>query len=237
MPKNKSLAFAIAAVLTVVAASTAKAAYLTQGEFRSALGGANSQMTAMPAQSITITDNVGSYTPATIGVPVPISLMTGGEPDRFSNGRVFIRPASTEAGQLGGNFGCVSFAWPCLGAHTITYNLPFEIIGLSGLLNLSVPNGQLSDVRFFEFARNSVAPDGNPFRYNGFWGDIFAPTNTLTILWSPGVFNTDNFGGFTLSSAQVVRATPVSEPASMTLFGAGLLGLLGLLGVRRKLAA
>jgi hypothetical protein len=233
MPKTKFLAVAMAAALTVVA-PTAEAAFVTQGEFRSALGGANSQLADMPAHSITITDNVGSYTPATIGMPVPISLTTGGEPDRLSNGRVFIRPAPTEAGQLAGNFGCVSFAWPCLGAHTVTYTLPFEIIGLSGMLNLSAPNGQLSDIGFFEFPRNYVAPDGNPFRYNGFWGDTFAPTNTLTIVWSPGVFNTDNVGSFTLSNAQVVRATPVSEPASMALFVAGLLGLLG---VRRKLAA
>ena len=78
MPKNKFLAVAIAAALTVVAASTAEAAFLTQGEFRSALGGANSQLVDMPAQSIVIADMLGSYVPGANNPPVMVSRTSGG---------------------------------------------------------------------------------------------------------------------------------------------------------------
>jgi hypothetical protein len=137
---------------------------------------------------------------------------------------------STEAGQLSGSFNCNSFIYgPCLGVTSISYTLPFEIIGLAGTLNYNVGPGQLSDVGFFEFPRNSLAPDGNPYRYTGFWGDTFAPTRTLTLNWLPG----DLSASFSLTNAQVVRAVRVPEPGTLALLGTALLGLLA---VRRKAA-
>jgi hypothetical protein len=188
----------------------------------------------MPAQSIVVADAYGSYTPATrldliytggpqyvVGLSNPIF-----NPAEYAT-RSQPVPAGTSAGQLAGRFECHPFFYGCLGATRITYTLPFEIVGLAGMLDLYVPNGQFSDVGFFEFPNLSLSPDGHPFRYTGFWATTFAPTNTLTINWRP----MDGFSNFTLSDAQVVRAVRVPEPATLMLLGTALLGLLA---VRRK---
>jgi hypothetical protein len=234
MPNRKFLA--VAAVLSLAGAATAEAAFLTEGAFRSSLGALNSHLDAMPAQSIVIADAYGSYTPATrldwvyTGGPQYVSDYSY---PLFNFSEYSVRsqpvPASTSAGQLAGRFECHPFVYGCLGAYRITYTLPFEIVGLAGMLDLYVPNGRFSDVDFFEFASNSLSPDGHPFRYRGFWATTFAPTNTFTINWRP----MDGFSNFTLSEAQVVRAVRVPEPGTLALLGTALLGLLA---VRRKAA-
>lgn len=54
----------------------------------------------------------------------------------------------------------------------------------------------------------------SPFNYIGFYGQTFAPTDTLTLIWQPGVppSSADAFAGFNLTSAVVLVATP--EPTT-----------------------
>jgi hypothetical protein len=235
MPNRKSLA--LAAVLSLAGAATAEAAYFTQGEFRSALGSLNSHLDDMPAQTIVITDLFGSYTPATRLEPVNTGSIFnpfGGQNPAIVNGRR-LTPASTAAGQIGGNFECSSPIYGCLGAHTITYTLPYEIVGLAGTLDYRCGFRPCfyDVIPFLDVPPPAVLTLENAGGYTGFWGTTFAPTSTLTVVWSPGLRGADNFASFLLTDAQVVRAVRVPEPGTLALLGTALLGLLA---VRRKAA-
>jgi hypothetical protein len=227
----KKNGWAAAIVLAMATASPAGAAFLDAAEWLDAASGTNTPVIGMPAQSIVIQDFFGSYTPETRLDPVVVG--TNGFPfddPAQTSDRSFLPPASTVAGQIGGNFACQSLTFNCLGAHTITYTLPFEIIGLAGDLRYSFgtsSNARADAIPFFEFPADWFDPRmGN--RYNGFWGNIFEPTDTLTIVWPGGLRSQDDALSFLLSNAKVLAAPgvlSVPEPASLALFGVGLLGL------------
>lgn len=228
----KTIRLAVAAGLLTFAQG-AQAAYLDARAFLDAAAQASTALVQLPAQSVVITDFFGSYTPATVGQPVTVgaSGFPYNDPTLTQN-RSFLRPASTAAGQLGGSFGCLSPTSNCLGAYTITYMLPFPIIGLAGNMDFgagSSSRASLTDIPFFEFGPRDVDPVSGSFRqYRGFWGDIFAPTDTITVTWTPGLLSTDDAAGFRLTDAQVLVApgfVTVPEPAAIALFGIGLLGL------------
>ena len=121
-------------------------------------------------------------------------------------------------GQLSGDYGCDSRVFPCSGAYRLTYTLPFDIIGFEGNLQYSQAYGQETPI--FDVP---LGNSGGGIRYNGFYGDIFGPTNTITLVWRAGITSTDDFGSFNLSSAAVIRApAAVPEPASLAMLGLGI---------------
>lgn len=125
--------------------------------------------------------------------------------------------ANNNGGEFTGNFFCNSAVYPCLGAFQITYTLPFEIIGFAGDLNYA--NGWYATTPVFP-----VPLSLNPYnQYHGFYGEIFDPTATITLVWKPGLISTDSFANFQFDLPVVVRAVP--EPAALFLFISGLLGL------------
>ncbi len=133
------------------------------------------------------------------------------------------------SGQLSGSYGCNSGIYPCSGAYRLTYTLPFAIIGFEGNLQYRQAYGQETPI--------FSVPLGNStnINYNGFYGEIFSPTNTITLTWQAGIVSTDDNGGFLLTSASVIPAsTAVPEPASLATLGLSIVAF-GML--RRKASA
>ena len=122
------------------------------------------------------------------------------------------------SGQLSGRYGCDSRIFPCSGAYRLTYELPFAIVGFRGDLVLQQAQTDVRPPLDVPLTR-----PGGGYAYTGFYGDLFDATSTIAFVWQPGLLSTDDFGTFTLSSAQVVLA-PVPEPASALLLGGALLG-------------
>lgn len=123
---------------------------------------------------------------------------------------------SSNGGAFSGSFSCHSLVNPCSGAYQITYTLPFEIIGYEGTLHYN--NGW-----YYDSTRVFPVPIDELRLYNGFYGEIFGPTNTITLFWPPGLRSLDSFAAFDFGMPKVVRAVP--EPASSIILISGLLGL------------
>lgn len=235
------------AVAALLAEAPARAAYLVESEFLAAADASNKVLLGLPEQDIVITDAFGSYTPATREEPVFVGGVFDMEGQPYSNPvevsplRTAIPATPTTEGQLAGNFGCVSPIFPCLGAQAITYTLPFKIFGLAGDLAAvfgASPRASSTDLPFFGIGPRDYALDpstGNtPFRYTGFWGEVFdQPTDTFSIVWTPGLRSTDDTARFLLSNAVALVApgtamrvqVQVPEPGALALFAVALLGL------------
>jgi hypothetical protein len=211
-------------------------------------------LAVMPAQNIVVRDYFGSYTAETRSDPVYIGVHGyAQDPDTFSSRAfAFQSDLSNAPGQMTGHFTCHSAVSRCLGAHTIRFTLPFDIVGLGGNLEYMFGYGGSADaLPFFGFAHEFWEPstfiqrpgDEHPlgYSYGGFWAKTFAATNVLTFVWPDGISNQDDFAFFKLDNLMVLKAdmsgaspVPVPEPVSVALFG---LGLAGLIVVRRRKVA
>lgn len=158
------------------------------------------QLSSQPDQDLVSFPNYTLTTQDSFGIKTPVQITT--------------------SGQLTGEYGCNSLIFPCSGAFRLTYTLPFDIVGFEGTLQYRQAYGQETPI--FSVPLGNT----NNINYNGFYGDLFSPTNTITLTWLSGINSTDDFGSFVLSSASVVRAAAaVPEPASMAMLGFGLAAL------------
>lgn len=136
------------------------------------------------------------------------------------------------AGRWSGRFSCSPAVNPCLGAYRATYTLPFEIVALAGRLRYGFGYHGRPTLSFFDPPPPRLSGFDD---FQGFYGDVFAPTDTITVTWRDGLLNTDSASFFLLTEAVVVRAAPiaVTEPATIALLGTGALLLAGVVARRR----
>lgn len=224
-------------IFAVTEVRHAIAAYFDEASWRSAAGASNPNsplVHEMPGYTITIRDAYGIYTPETRNEPVyagrgwPVESYGSVWTPRWTPQNV------SSPGSMSGNFECHSAYYPCLGAYEITYHFPHKIRGLAGDLSFYtgyyeywstlaeiIPFFPLPDVSLEELASNG-------FIYSGYFGALFQPTDTLSILWPMGQWSADNHVWFLLSNAVVLAApgqVAVPEPSALTLLGVMLVGL------------
>ena len=190
---RSALAATVAAVAAFAPAQDAAAAYLVEAGWLAALA-------AQPSQALLPFPGYSVVTQDAFGTAASVQVNT--------------------SGRWAGRFGCDSRVFPCSGAYTATYTLPFAITGYAGTLSYDFSQaGFPPGISGLDVPDGSVpAPGLTLSDYNGFYGDLFAPTNVLTLTWPRGLRGTDDTTIFTLSSAQVVAA-PIPEPSSLALLG------------------
>lgn len=147
-------------------------------------------------------------------------------------------------GVISGSFSCAEPISQCFGSYAITITFPYTIVGFGGKLNyfdqatssyLNLSLKPVFDIPLSILGAPPYTEGRSPFNYIGFYGQTFAPTDTLTLIWQPGVppSSADAFAGFQLTSAVVLVATP--EPTTAALLIAAMPAILfSALGRRRS---
>ncbi|RKK02400.1 PEP-CTERM sorting domain-containing protein [Pseudoroseomonas wenyumeiae] len=224
------------AVLAVAVPQQAEAAaYFTTDAWYGAISDAAAErgsvtLTPLGGYEVSYTDWYGSWTQETKNDPFPAGPDAGWyfQPDSLLSRGVVHFANDVTPGTLAGTYSCHSPISRCVGVMSMTFTLPYEVIGLSGMLNLWADHWPTVSI-FPELEVGSILK-GTDWKLNDpdtFYGKMFdLPTNTFTVNWNYGQYGSDNFAGFTLTDVMLVRApTAVPEPASAALFGFGLLSV------------
>jgi len=226
---NRSIVCA-AFCLGLASANTAAAAvFLEEHAYRAAVGGLvvgeGRAVAAVPisVRAVRFEDGSGEFhDPAELG---HYALMTGEPPDQWGN-RLWLG-TETRPGVFSTNLGCASYAWPCLGAWSITFAFDRPVLGFGGALEyfagyLDMPGGREA-VPLLEAAYEAINGETFQPQYSGFFGRI-EPMTGFTLDFRRGQ-NADDWAWVTFTGHMLVEIVP--EPGTVALF-AGALGLLGL---------
>jgi hypothetical protein len=218
------------------------AAYFTETAWESALSAVDAEtrgpivLNPLNHYTVTYADWYGSwdqntkYDPFTPGPEIGPYVTPG---STISRSGVYFAQEATP-GQFAANYSCLAYYNACVGVMSVTFDLPYAVLGFSGMLDLRAdywPIGMMSELEVDSIVRGTDWMMNNP---DTFYGKLFdQPTDTFTVSWGIGGYGSDNFAAFTLNDVTLVRApAAVPEPASIALFG---IGLVGVIAARRKI--
>jgi hypothetical protein len=210
------------------ASTAAAAAFIDEHAYRAAVGGLvvgeGRAVAAVPiaVRAVRFEDGSGVFhDPAELG---HYALRRGEPPDQWHD-RLWLR-TETRPGMFSTWLGCASYAWPCLGAWSITFAFDGPVLGFGGALDYFAgyfDGGRREPIPLLEAAFDAISGETFQPRYAGFFG-IVAPMSGFTLTFRVGQ-NADDEANVAFIGHMLVEVVP--EPGTVALF-AGALGLLGL---------
>ena len=232
----------IALALTVLAPAADAAVYFDTTSLDAALNSRTMSTAVLPAYRVSFQDAFGTWTAATQSTPVVTG--TNGypytDPMRTAN-RSIVTNSSVTAGVLAANFACEAFTFTCLGAYRATFTFSEAILGLGGNLHTSSDTLLRADALFPQLGIvRALSASPNAYQLDTFYAIMFdAPTTSFTVDWTTAGERTsiDAFSNFIIHDAFIIvpgNGLAVPEPASLALFGVGLLGVISVRHRRRS---